>query len=210
MAGSSMEFWFEFDNFFNPGLGEVGDDVLEAYQATGAPFGIRDRWHRHRRAGTYPDGFRDEMARARDPLMQLADQQLAIFDRHFSGDAAAEQNAFEEFGQGLNFDDRRPIGDKVHKMDTGGPDQPPRAYHAWHAFMRAVVLLGADEERWLGLNRDLGLAWAIQDEARPADDDPDNQPLADDRLQALRSSWLALGVDGLDAAFDNDPLPPAL
>ncbi|MDQ3851060.1 MAG: Tat pathway signal sequence domain protein [Actinomycetota bacterium] len=210
MAGSSMEFWFEFDNFFNPTLGEVGDDVLEAYRATGAPFGISESWHRHRSAGTYPDGFRDEMAPNRDFIMRLADQQLAIFDRHFSGDAAAEQNAFEEFAQGLNFDDRRPDGDKVHKMDTGGPDRPPRAYHPWHAFMRAVVLLGGDEERWLGLNRRLGLAWAIQNEARPADDEPDNQPLPQDRLQALRRAWLGLDADALDAAFDNDPLPPAL
>ncbi len=210
MAGSSMEFWLDFDNFFNPSFGEVGDGVLEAYRATGAPFGIRDRWREHRDAGTYPDGFRDEMAPNRDALMQLADQQLAIFDRHFSGDRAAEQNAFEEFGHGVNFDDRRPDGDKVHKMDTGGPDRPPQAYHAWHAFIRAVMLLGADEERWLGLDRNLGLAWAIQNEAKPADDDPDNKPLAEDRLDGLRSAWLPLSADDLDAAFDNDPLPPQL
>ena len=206
---SSMEFWFEFDNFFNPQFGEVGDDVLAAYAATGGPFAIRDSWRRHRAEGTYPDGFREEMKPNRDALMQLAGQQLAIFDRHFAGDAAAEQVAFEEFGQGLNFDDRRPVGDKVHKMDTGGPDVPAQAYHAWHAFIRAVVLLGADEERWLGLDRKVGLAWAIQNEARPTDDRPDNPPLAEARLKALRAKWLELDADELDAAFDNDPLPPA-
>jgi len=95
-------------------------------------------------------------------------------------------------------------------MDTGGPDVPPRAYHAWHAFIRAVVLLGADEERWLGLDRKVGLAWAIQNEARPADDRPDNPPLPEARLEALRAAWLELDADALDAAFDNDPLPPAL
>ena len=207
---TSMEFWFEFDNFFNPGFGEVGDDVLAAYAATGGPFAIRDSWRQHRAESTYPAGFRDEMEPKRDALMQLAGQQLAIVDRHFSGDAAAEQTAFEEFGQGLNFDDRRPVGDKVHKMDTGGPDVPPRAYHAWHAFIRAVVLLGADEQRWLGLDRKVGLAWAIQNDARPTDDRPDNPPLPPARLEALRAAWLALDADGLDTAFDNDPLPPAL
>ncbi|MEA2195019.1 MAG: hypothetical protein QOG42_1453, partial [Solirubrobacteraceae bacterium] len=116
----------------------------------------------------------------------------------------------EEFGQGLNFDDRRPDGDKVHKMDTGGPDRPPQAYHPWHAFMRAVVLLGADEQRWLALNRNLALAWAIQNEAKPADDEPANPPLPQERLDALREAWLALDVEQLDAAFDNDPLPPDL
>jgi hypothetical protein len=73
----------------------------------------------------------------RDALMQLASQQLAIFDRHFAGDAAAEQTAFEDFAQGLNFNDRRPVGDKVHKMDTGGPDVPPRAYHVGHVSLVA-------------------------------------------------------------------------
>ena len=210
MAGSSMEFWFEFDNFFNPSFGKVGQDVLAAYAAIGGPFGVRDAWRGHRDDGTYPDGFRDEMAPNSTPLLQLADQQLAIFDKHFAGDAAAEQNAFEEFGQGINFDDRRPHGDKVHKMDTGAPGRPPEAYHAWHAFIRAVVLLGADEDRWLRTNRNLGLAWAIQNEARPADDTPDNPPLPEDRLKALREAWLVLDADQLDTAFDNEPLSPNL
>jgi len=78
-----MEFWFEFDNFFNPAFGEVGDDVLAAYAATGGPFAIRDSWRRHRAESTYPHGFREEMEPNRDALMQLAGQQLAIFDRHF-------------------------------------------------------------------------------------------------------------------------------
>ena len=207
---SSMEFWFEFDNFFNPQFGEVGDDVLAAYRAMGGPGGPRSSWRLHRAEGTYPDGFRADMEPRRDALMQLADQQLAIFDRHFSGDEAAEQTAFEEFGQGLNFDDRRPDGDKVHKMDTGGPDIPPQGYHVWHAFIRAVVLLGADEERWLGIDRKLALAWAIQNEARPTDDRPDNPPLPPERLEALRAAWLGLDADQLDAAFDHDPLPPTL
>src|SRR5215208_6697399 len=167
MAGTSMEFWFEFDNHFNPGFGQVGDDVFAAYDATGGPFAIRDTWREHRAKGTYPDGFRAAMEPNRDAVMLLAEQQLEIFDRHFGGDPDAEQLAFEEFGQGINFDDRRPVGDKVHKMDTGGPERPPQAYHAWHAFIRAVVLLGADAERWLRMDRNLGLAWAMQNEARP-------------------------------------------
>jgi hypothetical protein len=205
-----MEFWFEFDNFFNPTFGEVGDDVFAAYAAIGGPFGVKIAWRDDRDAGTYPEGFRRAMEGVKPHIMQLADQQLAIFDRHFAGDAAAEQTAFEEFGQGLNFDDRRPDGDKVHKMDQGGPDKPPQAYHAWHAFIRAVVLLGADEQRWLRMNRNLGLAWAIQNEARPTDDRPDNPPLAAERLEALRAAWLVLDAKQLDDAFDHDPLPPAL
>lgn len=210
MAGSSMEFWFEFDNFFNSAFGEEDPEADAAIRAIGGPFTIRDRWHEDRDKPTYPEGFKQDVTPLKAPLMKLADQQLAIFDRHFQGDAAAEQNAFEEFGQGLSFDERRPVGDKVHKMDDGGPARPATAYHAWHAFMRAVVLLGADEARWLGLNRNLALAWAIQAEARPADDEPDNPPLPEARMEELRAAWLALDVDGLNKMFDNDPLPPRL
>jgi hypothetical protein len=205
-----MEFWFEFDNFFNPSFGEVGPDVFAAYDAIGGPFGVKAAWRDDRDAGTYPVGFKRAMELVKPALTQLADQQLAIFDRHFAGDAAAEQTAFEEFGQGLNFDDRRPTGDKVHKMDQGGPDKPPQAYHAWHAFIRAIVLVGADEQRWLRMNRNLGLAWAIQNEARPTDDRPDNPPLPAERLEALRAAWLVLDAKQLDDAFDHDPLPPTL
>jgi hypothetical protein len=205
-----MEFWFEFDNFFNPRFGQLGEGVREAYDAIGSIPGIRDTWHEHRRAGTYPDGFRQDMQPKRDGLLQLADQQLAIFDRHFSGDDAAEQAAFEEFGQGLNFDDRRPVGQKVHKMDPSGPGQPPAFYHVWHAFIRAFVLLGADAQRWLGLDRKLALAWVIQNEAQPKNDRPDNPPLPPERLETLRKAWLGLSVEELDDAFDHDPLPPVL
>ena len=210
MAGTSLEFWFDFDNFFNPGFGELGDGVQDIYNVVGSPFRLRDAWHKRRREGPYPDGYRDDVMPIKNELLQLAGMQLAIFDQHFHGDAAAEQNAFEEFGQGLNFDDRRPEGDKVHKMDQGAPGRPPQAYHAWHAYIRAFVLLGEDEQRWLRMDRNLGLAWAIQTEARPEDDNPANPPLAPERLAALRHAWLALDFDGLDNAFDNDPLPPNL
>lgn len=207
MAGSSMEFWFEFDNFFNPGFGQVSDEVFDAYSVTGAPFGITGSWRRHRAVGTYPDGFAAEMTPSADALLFLAEQQLVIVDRHFGGDAEAERMAFEEFGQGILFNSRRPAGDKIHKMDKSADDSTA-GYHNWHAFIRAAVLVGADEARWLGVDRMVGLAWAIQTVARPVQDAPDNPPLAENRLQALREVWLGLDADQLDDAFDHDPFPP--
>jgi hypothetical protein len=210
MADEPMEFWFDLDNATNPGLGQVSDAVLDAYDATGAPFGITARWRRHRSAGTYPEGFRDDMAATTDSLTLLADLQLRVLEEHFGGDTAREQQAFELFGQGVLFDERRPAGDKVHKMDTGGPASPPAGYHNWHAFIRAAVLVGADADRWLGIDRLVGLAWAVQNAARPADDAPDNPPLDEAKLRPLRDAWLKLDADGLDRAFDNDPFPPEL
>lgn len=205
----AMEFWLEFDNVFNPGFGQVSDAIFDAYDATDAPFGIAAKWRQHRAAGTYPDGFHDDMAVNEDSLLLLAKSQLEIFERHFAGDAAEEQAAFEAFGQGVLFDDRRPVGDKIHKMDTGGPNDPPTGYHNWHAFIRAAVLVGADADRWLAIDRCVGLAWAIQSVARPVEDAQDNPPLDEATLQPLRDAWLALDADQLDTAFDSEPFPPA-
>lgn len=207
MASPVMEFWFDFDNAFNPNFGHVDDDVLEAYDATGAPFGIATSWRRHRTDQDYPEGFAAEMRPKAHSLLLLAERQLAIIDRHWGGDAAAEQAAFEEFGEGIHFDDRRPAPDKVHKMDSA-PDRSTSGYHNWHAFIRAAVLVGADHDRWLGLDRLVGLAWAVQTAAKPRNDATDNPRLPASRLQTLRAAWLPMNVTQLDSAFDSKPFPP--
>lgn len=203
----ASEFWFQFDNAFNPGFGQVSDEIFEAYAATGGPDGPLGRWRHHRRNGTYPDGFRQDMERAADGHLFLAQKQLEIIDQHFGADAGAERSAFEGFGQGVLFDDRRPPTEKVHKMDIGGPNDPPIGYHRWHACIRAAVMVGADSERWLTIDRLVGLAWAIQSEARPEEDSPDNPGLPAERLTELGEHWMNLDFDELDAEFDSDPFP---
>ena len=85
----SMEFWFEFDNFFNPSFGQVPAEVFDAYSSMpGIDFPL-ERWREHRRLGTYPDGFRAEMISIRDPLLFLGAKQVELLDRHFSGDPTA-------------------------------------------------------------------------------------------------------------------------
>jgi hypothetical protein len=205
----STEFWFEFDNFFNPGFPFVTQEVSDASFAIFAtghdPW---TSWTEHRAAHTYPDGFRDHMMEVQEPLLFLSAHQVAILDRHFAGDPDAERTAFEQFGQGVLFDDRRPVGDKLHKMDINGGT--PVGYHVWHPFIRASVLVGADADRWLQVNRNVGLAWAIQSEARPVQDAPDNPGLPPARLEELRFAWLDLSVDQLDAEFDSFPFPASL
>ncbi len=56
----------------------------------------------------------------------------------------------------------------------------------------------------------MGLAWAIQSEARPEEDSPTNPGLPPDRLAALREQWTKMTFDELDAAFDHDPFPPGV
>ena len=203
----ASEFWFEFDNVFNPGFGQVSEEVFQAYEATDSPDGPLQRWRHHRRTGTYPDGFRRDMQRAEEAHLFLARLQLELLDRHFGDDPGRMQEAFEYFGQGILFDDRRPPGEKIHKMDIGGPASPPVGYHRWHAFLRAAVFVGADSERWLTVDRLVGLAWAIQSEARPEEDSPTNPGLPAERLAALREHWLSLSFEQLDGEFDSDPFP---
>lgn len=206
----AIAFWFDFDLAYNPGFGQVRQEVLQAYTAIRGPDFPRARWREHRLRGTYPEGFIRDVTPMKDALLFLAIGQLEIIHRHFQGDADAERSAFEDFGQGVLFDDRRPAGEKIHKMDVGGPDNPPIGYHRWHGFIRAVELVGGDAERWLMVNRNVGLAWAIQSEARPQEDRPDNPGLPSDRLAALREEWTAMSFDELDAAFDHDPFPPGV
>lgn len=203
----AIEFWFEFDLAYNPGFGQVSQEVLRAYTAVRGPDFARARWREHRLRGTYPEGFIRDMTPMKDALLFLADGQLEIIDRHFGGDGAAERVAFEDFGQGVLFNDRRPPGEKIHKMDVGGPDNPPIGYHRWHAFNRAVVVVGGDAERWLTVDRHVGLAWAIQSEARPEEDNPHNPGLSAERLAVLREQWTKMTADELDDAFDHDPFP---
>lgn len=75
-----------------------------------------------------------------EPLQFLATAQLQIIDAHFKGNREAEQRAFEDFGQGVLFDDRREESDKIYKMDTGGPNNPPIVDHRWHGYTRAGLL----------------------------------------------------------------------
>lgn len=202
----STEFWFEFDNVFNLQFGQVPDDVQAAYDAIPRVRNPARRWRETRAAQTYPERFRTEMQEIRDPLLFLSAKQAELLDRHFAGDADAERAAFEHFGEGVLFDDRRDEGDKIHKMDHGA-DGIPSGYHVWHPFIIASVMVGADADRWLQIDRNVALAWAIQSEARPVEDAPDNPGLPPARLAELRSAWQDLSFDQLDTAFDSFPFP---
>ena len=201
----ARDFWFEFDNAF---LFQPAPEILQAYQQIGGPDAFRRLFVTTRAEGTYPAAFEQRAQAARDGLLRLADAQLAIMDRHFPNEPDSLRQAFEDFGQGVLFDDRRNVGDKVHKMDIGGPQFPPIGYHRWHGFIRAAVAAGADAERWLFLNRCLGLAWHVQSLARPEEDNPSNPGLPEEQRARLREKWMAMSPSELDAAFDSTPFPP--
>jgi hypothetical protein len=205
----AISFWTEFDSNFHY---SIPPQVFQAYQTlfldrfTGRPDMdvIYNSWADHRSRGDYPAEFRKQFEPLKDQILYLAELQVDIMRRHFKDDIASLQRAFEDFGQGTLYNPNRPQ-DSIHKMDD--LSGPPIGYHRWHAFIRATVLLGASTNVWLFIDRCVGLAWAIQSEAQITQNSPNNPGLEGTRLEELRSSWLQLSFDDLDAAFDNYPFP---
>lgn len=196
------DFWFDFDNqTLWQRTRFISDAYRRGYFAQGwgldsLPDFLRSSFSDPK----HPSMFVTSIERGKQGLLDLAAIQLQIVDRHLIDDEAIRL-AFEDFGQGVLFDDRapRPPGRRVHMMD-GSPDTWV-GWQRWHGFIRAVSLLGDSAVRWLHIDRCMALAWAIQTEANPANDNPANPRLTDSRLEVLRNAWMALSFEQLDWAF---------
>jgi hypothetical protein len=111
----------------------------------------------------------------------------------FRSFAVNNQVSFEEFGQGIHFDPRRPVTDKGHTMDRSSNGETV-GYHAGGTFICAAVLVGADAQRWLGVDRRVGLAWASHTVAIPCEDATDNPRLHEAQLRVLREVCFAPSI----------------
>ena len=89
------------------------------------------------------------------------------------------------------FDDRPPrsLERRIHMMDEG-----PIGYRRWHAFIRTAVLINAEldmlHNKWLEIDRDVGLAYAIDSKQHPKQSDrtgnnPNNPEIDSDQLDEL-------------------------
>jgi hypothetical protein len=155
-------------------------------------------------AGTFPDAFVAAVTPIRAELEALSRHQLGVMDRHYPGDLAGLQDAFELFGQGVLFDGpRRPPNRLVHMMDSPAN---PIGFRRWHAMIRSMTLLGIDADRWSAIDPLVALAWAVHGEARPRQNTV-NPPLPAARLDVLRAHWLAQTPAQLDVAFSAALLP---
>ncbi len=196
------DFWFDLDDRF---LFNRPPEVNQALAAIGGPGLILARFDARRQAGQFPAAFIADVTPRRAGLQAISTLQLEVVDRYFS-DIDGLRAAYEHFGYGDLFDDRRPVTRKVHMMDISGPGDPPIGYHRWHAINRAMVLLGIDADRWSAIDRLVALAWAIHAEAQPQQD-THNPPLPESRLVALRAHWLTRTDDQLDEAFSAGDFP---
>lgn len=203
---TALDFWYAFDQafLFNP-----SDEVRQLYSVVYGPDGYAldpmvDRVRDHRQ----PEELAATLSGREAGLKRLAELQLEIMDKYLPS-LPELQLAFEEFGQGVLYDAkpspaepgerRRPRERLIHMMD-GSPDACV-GYHRWHAFIRAAVAVGADKVRWLNVNRLVGLAWAIYSELDPAIDAPDNPPISEERLDALRDIWLSADAQEMNDLF---------
>jgi hypothetical protein len=194
-------FWYEFDNFF---LWDERQDVLNAF----GDISDLDRiFKEHKINGTYPLDFINEVKQDEqrvNSVVFLGQKQLDIINKIFGNDIESEQRAFEDFGQGLLYDDRspRPVNNRVHMMDEG-----QFGFYRWHTFIRTAVLLNQDPQGWLHVDRHVGLACAIDSIQHPSQstndgNNPNNSEISTEMLDKLRSSWLHLSFEELDCEFD--------
>jgi len=196
-----MNFWYEFDNFF---LWDERQDVLDAF---GNISDLDRICKEHKINGTYPIDFINEVKQDDQRIKSiifLAQKQLDIIVKNFGSDIKSEQRAFEDFGQGILYDDRqpRPVNNRIHMMDEG-----QFGFYRWHTFVRTAVLLDYKPGRWLDVDRHIGLACAIHSKQQPRQSvndgkNPNNPKIHPIILDKLRSFWLPLYFEGLDRESD--------
>lgn len=190
-------FWYEFDarTKYDPAMGPV-------IGASGAGV-IQQKFYDAHLAGTYPASFYHFVQPRAAAWTQLATLQRQIIAKHFAGNIADLQVAFEDFGAGVLYDpapERATNNDMIHTMDTGG--NPPIGYHRWHASIRAIQhVMPADAAWWDSLDQLLGLAWAVQSLAQPQQQNHPNPDVAGADLVELRAKWLPLTPARLDAQY---------
>jgi hypothetical protein len=194
-------FWYEFDNFF---LWDERQDVLKAF---GNISDLDRICKEHKINDTCPIDFINEVRQDKQrvsSIIFLAQKQLDIIDKSFGNEIESQQRAFEDFGQGILFDERspRPLNNRVHMMDEG-----QFGFYKWHTLIRTAVLLNHDPEKWLSVDRHVGLACAIDSRQRPKQstsegNNPNNAEISPEMLDKFRSSWLQLSFEELDAEFD--------
>jgi hypothetical protein len=190
-----MDFWYVFDNFFNPRFRLIKQPIYDALKRESLLLPLSMF---HRLTGKYPQGYENYSHTYATEIKLLAYHQLRIIKEQLHEDEENEIRAFLYFGQGLLFDERRSIGQKVHMMDEGF------GYQRWHAFIRTAVEIGEDYENWLRIDRYIGLAFRLHSELNPKQDEH-NKP--DERIaNKYKEEILQYDVHQLDELFYTEEL----
>jgi hypothetical protein len=205
----AKEFWYAFDNRYNTGDTEVNQLLLncnlmkENPTQGGQPipnldwmfFSLRDRMRTD--PLNYEKSFTADMLPYKKGIITLANDQSGIIAKYL--DLSEIQQAFEVFGQGVIFDERRGT---VHKMDGRFP-RDLVGYRRWHGFIRATIVIGEDSDFWLKVDRYLLLAYLLQSKLQPLDTKKDNPFIDKETLAEYQSDCMSLDLKNLDEAFSD-------
>jgi hypothetical protein len=202
------EFWYRFDQYT---AYAISPELAEAYAVLRSRFDRFERdvyfaWRDTSAAGTYPAAFVEFVTPIRPQLEVLSREQLIAFDELYHRHDPRLVTAFTAFGEGVLFDPRlAPRQQEVHTMNG----KPPVGYHTWHAFIRAMMLLGIDRRRWQAIAPLNALAWAVQTVAKPDTRVP-SPPLPTATVRRLTRCWLPKDIARLDADFLSFPYPAGM
>lgn len=202
------EMWFQFDDAL---LYHARQEVLDAYAVLSAHVGVpnfvdgfRDKWLELSVSPDYPGNYAAFAAPVRPQLKLLSELELTYFDRFYQPNSVAFVDAFGYFGQGVLFDPRRAdIQQEVHTM------VPVTNYHGWHAYVRAMMFLDINVDRWARIDPVIAFAWAVQSTAKPSAHVP-NPGLPYRTVAKLAGSWLPRSPEQLDKDFHSMPYPAGI
>jgi len=205
-----MNFWYAFDNTF---LFKSNAEIRGAI-AKVDPYGkLLNLFYYHVQQNTINSGgYKNDIEKEniKESIKMLIEEQLKIMDESFKNNVELESKAFELFSQGLLFDNklgsdglpRRPSGTKIHKMDSD-----VTGFVAWHAFIRAAVVLQVLEttNRLLQIDREIALsasilASLIKEGRKPQQsDNPNlNKPLDNGIILQLKNYWMNQSFEDMD------------
>lgn len=201
------DFWFAFDDAFKDHpTPQASAAIVACFPGFALDLYVK-KWIADYKAATLPADFLTFVTPRAHALQTLADLQDAVFVASFQGSLPDEQSAYEDFGQGVLYDPRRAVGNRVHMMDIDGQGQEV-GYQRWYCFAYALKVLGYKQQVWGPRLNFIALALAIHLAAKPTPDSqarPSANPaLAAGQLQQLRTQWMgATEQDTNKLVFDS-------
>jgi hypothetical protein len=205
------EVWYQIDQ---AGQDHPSQEVKDAFAAIaayvpgGPESGMGYAWWSRSKSPGYPDNYASFLMPIKEPIEVLSRLQLNIFDTYYRPRSRGLTAAFAYFGQGVLYDPRHTP--PVHTMDL----YPPQGYPIWHAYARAMMLLGIDPDRWVQIDPLIGFAWGLQaiadadPNANPPFDKRVNSPLPRETIRAQARYWLDRTPEELDTDFQAFPKLP--
>jgi hypothetical protein len=203
------EFWYQFDQTTLFARSQEVTDAFIAIQRYVAGAGQEttfiQAWLDMAASSDYPANFTAYVEPLRQPMQTLSTVEATIFDTYYRRRDPRLVGAFGDFAQGVLYDPRRlDVGAPVHTMNG----DPPIGYPFWHVFMRSMMFLDIDRQRWRELAPLNAFAWQVQTLAKP-DEQAVNPPLPRRTVRELAETWLPRGMAELDVAFRGFPFPAA-